>query len=437
MEWWAVLVGIFGAVFAILAIGIPVAFAFMFVTLAGIAVFQGGTGGYHQYILSIFSSVSNFTLLPVPLFVLMGEILWHSRVATRALEALDRLLGRLPGRLSLLTVMSGTVFSSLSGSTMANTAMLGSMLLPEMHKRGYAPVMTMGPIMCSGALAMLIPPSALAVIFAAVAKVSIGKLLLALIMPGLVLAAGYGIFIVIAAWLRPDLAPGYDVRAAAPREQLLGIVKHLLPLTIIVFLVVGVIFLGVATPTEAAALGCIGSFSLAAAYGGLSLEGVRKAVMGTVRISVMMLTIMAAAIGFSQILAYTGASRGLLEFVVAQTESPIALMLLMQVVLLFLGCFMEQIAIMLITLPIFMPIILAMKIDPIWFAVLMLINLEIALMTPPFGLLLFVMKGVAPPEIRMQSIYASVVPYIIVNLIVIGIVLAWPDIALFLPRNVR
>lgn len=208
-------------------------------------------------------------------------------------------------------------------------------------------------------------------------------------------------------------------------------------MTIIVFLVVGVIFLGVATPTEAAALGCVGSFSLAGAYGGLSFEGVKKAVMGTVKLSVMMLTIMAAAIGFSQILAFTGASRDLLQFVVALTESPIALMLVMQVVLLFLGCFMEQIAIMLITLPIFMPIIHAMNIDPIWFAVLMLINLEIALMTPPFGLLLFIMKGVAPPEIKMQSIYASVLPYIAVNLIVIGLVLAWPDLVLFLPRNLR
>ncbi len=437
MEWWLVLIGIFGAVFAILAVGMPVAFAFMLVTLGSIAVFQGGTGGYQQYIFSIFGSVTKFTLLPIPLFVLMGEILWHSQIASRALEALDRLLGRLPGRLSLLTVMSGTVFSSLSGSTMANTAMLGSMLLPEMHKRGYAPVMTMGPIMCSGALAMLIPPSALAVIFAAVAKVSIGKLLLALIVPGLLLAAGYGIFIIALAWMRPDLAPGYEFRAATLREQVLGVVKHLLPLTIIVFLVVGVIFLGVATPTEAAALGCVGSFGLAGAYGGLSFEGVKKAVMGTVKVSVMMLTIMAAAIGFSQILAFTGASRDLLQFVVALTESPIALMLMMQVVLLFLGCFMEQIAIMLITLPIFMPIIHAMNIDPIWFAVLMLINLEIALMTPPFGLLLFIMKGVAPPEIKMQSIYASVLPYIAVNLIVIGVVLAWPDLVLFLPRNLR
>ncbi len=437
MEWWLVLIGIFGAVFAILAVGMPVAFAFMLVTLGSIAVFQGGTGGYQQYIFSIFGSVTKFTLLPIPLFVLMGEILWHSQIASHALEALDRLLGRLPGRLSLLTVMSGTVFSSLSGSTMANTAMLGSMLLPEMHKRGYAPVMTMGPIMCSGALAMLIPPSALAVIFAAVAKVSIGKLLLALIVPGLLLAAGYSIFIIALAWMRPDLAPGYEFRAATLREQVVGVVKHLLPLTIIVFLVVGVIFLGVATPTEAAALGCVGSFGLAGAYGGLSFEGVKKAVMGTVKVSVMMLTIMAAAIGFSQILAFTGASRDLLQFVVALTESPIALMLMMQVVLLFLGCFMEQIAIMLITLPIFMPIIHAMNIDPIWFAVLMLINLEIALMTPPFGLLLFIMKGVAPPEIKMQSIYASVLPYIAVNLIVIGLVLAWPDLVLYLPRNLR
>jgi tripartite ATP-independent transporter DctM subunit len=436
MGWWEPFAFIFGGVLILLAIGMPVAFALFLTTLIGIGVTQGWGGPMQQYIFSIKSSVSTFTLLPVPLFVLMGEILWHSKIADKALDALDKLLGRLPGRISLLTVLSGTVFSSLSGSTMANTAMLGRMLVPEMHRRGYAGVMTMGPVMCSGALAMLIPPSALAVIFASVAKVSIGRLLLALIVPGLVLAASYAAFIIVAAILRPELAPAYAVRSIPLAEKLIGVVRYVLPLSIIVFLVIGVIFIGVATPTEAAALGSLGSFALALAYGGLTFESAYRAAMGTARITVMMLTILAAAIGFSQLLAYTGASRGLLEFVVAQTQSPIVFLILVQLVILVLGCFLEQIAIMLIALPVLMPIVHALAIDPIWFSVLTLINLEIALMTPPFGLLLFVMRGVVPPEITMAAICRSVAPYLAINVMVIGLILAVPSIALYFPRLV-
>jgi tripartite ATP-independent transporter DctM subunit len=287
--------------------------------------------------------------------------------------------------------------------------------------------------MASGGLAMLIPPSALAVVFAAVAKISIGKVLLALIVPGLVLAFCYAGYIVVRAVTNPSLAPAGDVQSSTMKEKLLGVVTYLLPLSVIVFLVVGVIFLGVATPTEAAALGCLGSFVLAIAYGGMSLKTLINAVRETVHVSVMMLTIMAAAIGFSQLLAYSGASRGLLEATVALPLSPIFLVAGMQLVVVVLGCFLEQIAIMLITLPIFMPIILALKVDPVWFAVVTLINLELALMTPPFGLLLFVMKGVAPANITMGAIVRAALPYIIINLLVITALLVVPGLALWLP----
>jgi tripartite ATP-independent transporter DctM subunit len=366
----------------------------------------------------------------------MGEILWHSNIATRALGALDKLLGRVPGRLSFLTVGSGTVFAALSGSTMANTAMLGAMLLPEMKRRGYANDLSMGPIMGSGALAMLIPPSALAVVFAAVAKISIGKLLIALVVPGLMLAMLYAAYILWRATRDPAAAPSYEVQEATTREKVMGLVLYVAPLSVIVFLVVGVIFLGVATPTEAAALGCLGSIGLAAAYRDLSWERFVKAMRGTLGISVMMLTIMAGAIGFSQLLAYTGASRGLLEFVTSFDVHPIVLVIMMQAVVLVLGCFMEQIAIMLITLPIFMPIIKALGIDPIWFAVMTLITLEIGLMTPPFGLLLFVMKGAAR-EVEMQAIYLAALPFVVIDIVAVGILMVFPDIAMALTRYVR
>ncbi len=429
MEWWLILTIIFSSLIVLLALGIPVAFAFLIVNLGGAALLQGGTGGFQQLIHSIYGSVTSFSLLPIPLFVLMGEILWQTNIAARALGALDKLLGRVPGRLSLLTVLSGTIFAALSGSTIANTAMLGSLLLPDLKKRGYADDLSMGAIMASGALAMLIPPSALAVVFAVIAKVSIGKVLIALIAPGLLLALLYAGYIMLRATFNPAAAPTHDVAPASFREQILGLLLYVAPLSFIVFMVIGVMVLGVATPTEAAAFGCLGSIILAAAYRDLNWQRFRDSIHGTLRISAMMLVIMASAIGFSQLLAYSGGSRGLLEYVMSFNASPIVLLILMQLILLILGCFMEQIAIMLITLPIFMPIVKAAGIDPIWFSVVCLINLEVALLTPPFGLLLFVMKGAAPPEVKMHHVYIAVLPFLAIDIVVIGLLIAVPEIA--------
>jgi tripartite ATP-independent transporter DctM subunit len=428
VEWWLILSIIFGSLLLLLALGIPVAFAFLIINLAGAALLQGGAGAFQQIIHSIYGSVTSFSLLPIPLFVLMGEILWQTNIAARALTALDKLLGRIPGRLSLLTVTSGTIFAALSGSTIANTAMLGSLLLPDLKKRGYADDLSMGAIMASGALAMLIPPSALAVIFAVIAKISIGKVLIALIAPGLLLAALYALYIMMRAKFNPSAAPAYDVKAASGREKLVGLVLYVAPLSFVVFMVIGVMVLGVATPTEAAAFGCVGSIILAAVYRDLTWKRFRDSIEGTLRISAMMLVIMAMAIGFSQLLAYSGGSRGLLEYVMSFDASPIMLLILMQLILLVLGCFMEQIAIMLITLPIFMPIIKAAGIDPIWFAVVCLINLEVALLTPPFGLLLFVMKGAAP-NVNMQQVYTAALPFLVIDIAVIGLLIAFPGIA--------
>ena len=197
MEWWLLLIVILGGLILLLVTGMPVAICFILINLVGVLILQGGGRPFHSVILSMYSSVNSFVLLPVPLFILMGEILWHSRIAFRAINVLDSLLGRTPGRLSILTVLSGTVFSSLSGSTMANTAVLGTMLLPDMEKRGYKRPMSIGPILASGGLAWVIPPSALAVILAAIAKLSIGRMLIAAMIPGLIMAVLYMAYIVV------------------------------------------------------------------------------------------------------------------------------------------------------------------------------------------------------------------------------------------------
>ena len=427
IEWWIPLLIIFGGVMVLLAAGIPVAFAFIVVNMAGVLILQGGGAAFNTFTASMYASVTSFTLLPITLFILMGEILWHSNVAFRAIDVLDKLLGRLPGRLSILTVISGTVFSSLSGSTMANTALLGTMLLPDMKRRGYKTPMSIGPIIASGGLAMIVPPSSLAVILAAIGKLSIGRLLVAALIPGLIMAVLYIAYIVIRCRLQPELTPAYEVERVPLGERLKGVVFYLLPLGVIVFLVTGVIVIGVATPTEAAAMGCMGSFVVAAAYGGLSREVVIRAVTGTVRISVMMFAILIGAIGFSQIMAFSGATRGLLQAVGDLDVHPLLLILLMQLVVLVLGTFMEQVSIMLITLPLYIPIVKLLGYDPIWFGVLMLINLEMALTTPPFGMLLFVMKGVAPVGTKIKAIYLAGLPFLICDLIALIVVLLVPE----------
>jgi tripartite ATP-independent transporter DctM subunit len=427
MSWALSLTVILGGVVGVMALGVPVAFAFLIVTAAGVWLLQGGGPAFLQLVLSIYSSVSSYSLVPIPLFIFMGVVLWHSNLGQQAVDAIDKWIGRVPGRLSLLTISSGGVFSALSGSTMANTAMLGSLLMPQMQARGYSKGMAMGPIMAGGGLAMMIPPSALAVILASIGRVSIAKVLIAAIIPGLMMAICYSIYIVWRAKARPEEAPHYAVAQVSMREKIMATVRNLLPLGVIIFAVSGLIVVGVATPNEAAALGALASLGLAAAYRRLTWKMFRTSLFDSMKITVMTFAIMAAATGFSQILAFSGATRGLLDWVLGANLSPLMVVLGMNVIVMFLGCFMDQIAIMLITLPIFMPIVGALGLDPIWFSIIMLVNLETALMTPPFGLLLFIMKGVAPAGTTFTEIYRAATPYVVLNCVVMALLLAFPE----------
>ena len=426
MDWLFYLTAIIGGVLVVMAMGVPVAFAFLTVTAIAAFALQGSTAAFEQMVLSMFAGVGSFSLVPIPLFIFMGVVLWHSRIGGRALDALSKLMGRLPGRLSLLTVAAGTVFSSLSGSTMANTALLGSLLMPEMRQRGYSKQMIIGPIMASGGLAMMIPPSALAVILASIGKISVAKILVGAIVPGIMMAAFYAGYVIIRAKLYPHEAPAYEVAQVGWGERLRAITVDLFPLSLIIFSVTGLIVLGIATPTEAAALGALSALVLAGFYGNLSVSLLQVAVRDSLTMTVMTFAIIAAASGFSQVLAFSGATRGLLDAVLSLDVSPIVLTIGMQLVILLLGCFMEQVAIMLITLPIFMPIIIAVGLDPVWFGVIVLINLETALMTPPFGLLIFVMKGAAPADVSFRDIYVAAMPFIVINIFVMAILTAFP-----------
>jgi len=434
MEWWLLLTLMIGGLILLMLIGMPVAFAFLTMNTVCAYFLWGGVNGFDGVIRGLFDSITIFSLLPLPLFILMGEAMYNSGLVLKLIDALDKLLGRMPGRLGLLALGGGTLLATLTGASMGSTAMLGSTLVPEMEKRGYQKPMSLGPILGSGGLAIMIPPSALAVLFGAIGEMSIGKLLIAIIVPGILMAVLYAAYIIIRCWLQPEIAPPYDVPATALKEKMIALAKYVLPLSVIVFLVVGVIFIGIATPTEAAATGCLGTFVLAAAYGSLSWDMIRKSFRNAFKITIMMLMIIASATVFSQIMAFTGATAGLVTFTTSLPLSPMLIIVAIMLVLILLGMFMGVVPIMMITVPVLMPVVTGLGFDPLWFAVIFLLNMEMSTTSPPFGLSLFVMKSVAPPDTTMASIYRAALPFLCLDVVAIALIIAFPALALWLPN---
>jgi tripartite ATP-independent transporter DctM subunit len=433
MEWQLLLLVILGGMVFLMAAGIPIVISLFTIVIIGAYVFFGGAVGLEQLILSIYTTMTSFTLLPIPLFVLMGELMVHSGIAVNVIDVLGKWMGRIPGRLSLLTVAAGTLLSTLTGSSMASVAILGAVLVPEMERRGYNKHMILGPILGSGGLAMMIPPSAMAIILCSIGQISIGATLMAIIVPGLLMALFYASYIIFACLINPSLAPSYDVAKVPLREKVVGLAIYVLPTGIIIFLVIGLILLGVATPSESAASGTIGMVVLILAYRRMNWDIMKKSILGTLTVTGMVFVIIAAANAFSQILSFSGATQGLTEFATRLPLPPIVLVITMQVVIIVMGCFMDPVAILMITLPIFVPFIISLGYSDIWFAAMVLLNIEMAMLSPPFGLCLFVMKGVTGEGITMGDIYTAALPYLMCDAAVMGLMLAFPQIALWLP----
>ena len=481
MEWYLALILMLGTVCLAMFVGLPVAFAFFAANVLGTFLFINGDIGL-VFMPMEFNNAINFGLAPIALFLLMGEILLHTGVAFKAIGAIDRMISRVPGRLSIVSIVGGTVFSSLSGSTIANTAILGSVLLPDMIKRGYKPAIAMGPIMAVGGIAMLIPPSALAVLLASIAEQSVAQLLIAGIIPGILMALLFFAYVVGRCVIDPTLAPSYTpdesyldepitltvnfgdkniftitYSGTAKRtvNRLLPFLIYILPLSIIFVVVVGSIFFKIAAPTEAAALGCISA--LGACYffkifnktvkvtgiegADFSFKEIWKALIETSKINVMILFIIAGSLVFSQALSNSGATDGLLQAVSDMNLNKLTIVIIMVLVLLFLGAFMDQVSMLLLTLPFFLmgtnSFQVAFDIDVIWLMVLMLITMEISLLTPPFGLLLYVMKGIAPFNVTIGQVVMSAMPFIAIEVVVLGLLIAVPEVAIWLPSMIE
>ena len=425
-EWAYNLAFFFGLLMLMMLSGMPVAFGFITLNIIGLYFFLGGSGSLSLLATSSFSSIGQFALIPIPLFILMGELLMRTGLAAKTVEAVDHWIGRVPGRLSLSSVGGGTLFGALSGASMASVAMLGSTLVPEMTKRGYKPAMSVSSILAGGGLAVLIPPSALGVLLGALAKVSIAQLLLAGIIPGIILALMYFIYFAVRAKLQPDLAPPYQAQPTTLSQKLYALLT-VAPLLSLIVVVTGFIFLGIATPSESAAMGVVATMILAACYRRLSWQALRQSLMATMTTTTMMLLVIVGSTGFSQLLAATGATSSLVSAVSDLNLDPILMVIVMQLIVLVLGCFIDTISIMLVSIPVFMPIVLALGLDPIWFCILILIQLELAGITPPFGVLLFVMKGVQQ-HLKISEIYQAALPIVIIQIMLVALLMAFPEI---------
>ena len=437
MIWWQFLLLFFAGLGFLMVIGLPVAIAFLLVNLAGVFYLWGGVSGFNQLILSIDSSISTFVLVPVPMFILMGAIMFHAGIAQRMIEVLDQWLGFVAGRLSVLAIGAGAVLGTLTGMAMGSVAMLGSTLTPEMEQRGYSKSMSIGPILASGGLAILIPPSTLAIILASLGGFSVAKILIGIIVPGLLLAVLCIGYIIIRAKLNPQEAPSYHVPHVPFGQRMRDAALYLVPPVCIVFMIIGLIFYGTATPTEAAAIGTFLTFVLAILYRKLNWKVLVEGVGSATQLSVMILIILTGSAAFSQLLSFSGATTAITSLANDLPVHPLVLLVLMQLIVMFLGMFIEQTSIVLVTIPIFLPIVNHMGWDPIWFGIIMMVNLEMATITPPFGLSLFVMKGIATKDTTMGDIYRAAVPFIIINIVLMGIMIAWPEMVLWLPNQMK
>lgn len=437
MEWWVAFIGfVLGLILLILA-GFPVFLAFMILTMIGMLVFMGETAGLLALAGTLKEAISSFTYTPMLLFVLLGELLFYSGLVRRAVHTLDLFLGRLPGRLSLLGVVCGTLFAFLSGSGMASTAMLGTTLLPEMRQRGYTKSISIGPILGCGELAVVIPPSMLIIILGGLAQMSIGKLLIAGIVPGLIMSISYITYIIVRCARNPAIAPSYEVALPPIAQRLTELGKNVVPLVLVIILILSTIFLGIATPSEAAAVGVAAIFILIAVYRELKLATLISTLYQTVRISAMIFLIISFSTAFSSLMAYTGASGGFAKFMTSFGLTSTLFIVITLLVLIVLGFFIDQVSTMMITIPLLMPIVRSLGIDEIWFAILFLVTVEIGTKTPPFGISLFVMKGIAPKDVTMSDIWVAAFPFVVTDLIVVGILIAFPILVTALPSLMR
>lgn len=423
----------FASMLLLIVIGAPLGWALMISGMASAWLLYGG-GGIDLLLASVYGSMDSFLLVALPMFIFMGLVLERSGITDELFEMFHKLMGGVPGGLGVGTVLICAIIAAMAGVSGAATVSLGIIALPSMLKRGYDKRLVTGTIMAGGALGFLIPPSVLMIIYAFLARESVGKLFAAGIMPGLMLATIYIAYNLIRCRINPSLGPPAPPEERYTLREKIVALRFIIGPALLVATVLGCISFGVTSPSEASAIGAAGALLMAALRKRLGWAMLRYALLNTTKIIGMLMWITIAAVFFSKI--YLGLGAGaIVSDLVAEFELSGRIVIVMMLATFFvLGMFLDDFAIMFITIPLFLPIVRDLGFDPIWFATLFVLSMQTAYLTPPFGYNLFYMRSVAPKEVTIYDIYWAALPFIGLQLIGLALVVAFPQIALWLPN---
>ncbi|MFP4429168.1 MAG: TRAP transporter large permease subunit [Desulfovermiculus sp.] len=427
---------LFGGLILGLATGFPVPFVMLGSSLI-VGVLGAGDAFFHMLVLRFFETMHNYILVSIVLFVFMGIMLERSGAAERLFSSLHLLLGGLRGGLGLAVVAVCTIMAAATGIMGAPVIIMGLFALPHMLSRNYDPALSSGSICAGGTLGILIPPSIMLIVYGPMAGMSVGRLFMAAIVPGLILASLYALYILLICFFKPELGPALpkEQRSASVGKKLLLVITSMLPTMLLILSVLGTIFLGIAAPTEAAAVGAFISVLLAWAYGNLSWKTLQEAFVQTTLVSSMILLIVAAAFVFTGTFMLLGGGFMVQDFLLNLPFGPWGVLIIMMAAFFTFGLFMEWVGIVPILVPIFTPVLQQLGFDPLWSAILFCVTMQTSFLTPPMAPALFYLKGVAPSEVQFgPHIIRGVLPFILIQLIGLVLIAAWPDLVLWLPK---
>lgn len=431
METGMLMIIVFSSLILMLCLGIPIAFSLCSLSTIGI-MFTWGPKGLLLLFNSAYAESTSFLLLAIPLFVFMANQLKFSGMGDDLYEMVYRWMGGIRGGLAIGTVVICAIFAAMAGISSVATISMGLIALPSMLSRGYQKNLAIGSIAAGGALGILIPPSIIMILYGAMAEVSVGKLFIGGIVPGMLMCFIFMAYIGIRAFFNTDLAPAIKDRFTF-REKLIVLKGVVLPV-LLIFMVLGVIYFGVCTPTEASAVGAFGAILCALIYGKLTWGNLKESLWATTRITAMVFWLIIGALAFTNFMAYSGIQDLIKESILSLEYSRWFILIAMQVLFFILGMFLDPAGIIMLTTPIFVPIIVELGFDPLWFGILFVINMEMAYITPPFGFNLFIMKGIVPPGINMANIYRAIIPFVFLQAICLVLVMAFPGLATWLPE---
>ncbi len=428
----------FVALIVLLFSGLPLAFALGGLSLV-LAYFMWGPSSMLLVALQTWKVMTSYFLVAIPLYIFMANMLQRSGIIEDLFEVMEMWFGPLRGGLAIGTVIICTLMAAMTGVVGAAVATMGILALPSMLKRKYDKRIALGAICAGGTLGILIPPSVITIVYAVTAGVSIGKMFMGGVMPGLLLSSLFIVYIAVRCWLQPELAPAPSKEERARHsmlDKILALRSIILPILLIIG-VLGSIYAGIATPTEAAGVGCVGAIGSAAIYRRLTWENLKESVYSTAKITAMILWITIGARCFISVFSAVGGDDLVREFVVGLNLNRWIVLIIIQLILVVLGLFLDEIGIILLCVPIFMPIIEALHFDPVWFGILFLVNAQMDYITPPFGYTLFYLRGVAPPGVTMGDIYRSIIPFVLLQATGLALCMIFPEIVLWLPNLVK